>query len=147
MCFNVARMFVQVTKCKHGSVTYFTYLVRESFRTPKGPRSRTICNITALPPETRELISQSLQGRSFVAAESLQLSEAWNCGGLMVLHQAWEEFGLSTIFYFGSGARMGGLLKAMILGRILFPSAQLALVDHARGTPPAPACGPEPATA
>src|SRR6266705_3876938 len=52
MCINVARMFVQCTKCKHGSVTYFTYLVRESFRTPKGPRSRTICNITALPPET-----------------------------------------------------------------------------------------------
>src|SRR5438046_6498580 len=83
MCCNVARMFVQVTKCKHGSATYFTYLVRESFRTPKGPRSRTICNITALPPETRELISQSLQGRSFVAAESLQLAEAWNFGGLM----------------------------------------------------------------
>ena len=36
-----------------------------------------------LPPETRELISQSLQGRSFVAAESLQLAEAWNFGGLM----------------------------------------------------------------
>src|SRR5205085_7525236 len=141
MCFNVARMFVQVTKCKHGSATYFTYLVRESFRTPKGPRSRTICNITALPPETRELISQSLQGRSFVAAESLQLAEAWNCGGLMVLHQAWEEFGLSTIFGFVADARMAGLLKAMILGRILFPSAKLALVDHARGTLLAAACG------
>src|SRR6266576_3036299 len=97
MCFNVARMFVQVTKCKHGSVTYFTYLVRESFRTPKGPRSRTICNITALPPETRELISQSLQGRSFVATESLQLSETWNCGGLMVLHQAWEDHARGTL--------------------------------------------------
>src|SRR5438445_10116103 len=146
MCFNVARMFVQVTKCKHGSVTYFTYLVRESFRTPKGPRSRTICNITALPPETRELISQSLQGRSFVAAESLQLSEAWNCGGLMVLHQAWEEFGLSTIFDFVADARMAGLRKAMVLGRILFPSAKLGLVDHARGTLLAAACGLDQAT-
>src|SRR6201987_2305228 len=133
-------MFVQVTKCKHGSATYFTYLVRESFRTPKGPRSRTICNITALPPETRELISQSLQGCRFVAAESLQLTEAWNCGGLVGLHQAWEEFGLSTIFDFVADARMAGLLKAMILGRILFPSAKLALVDHARGTLLAAAC-------
>src|SRR5437879_1272120 len=132
MCFNVARMFVQVTKCKHGSATYFTYLVRESFRTPKGPRSRTICNITALPPETRELISQSLQGRSFVAAESLQLTEAWNCGGLVVLHQAWEEFGLRAIFDFVANARMAGLLNAMILGRIRFPSARMALAGHAR---------------
>ena len=103
-------MYVQVTKCKHGNRTYFTYLVRESFRTPKGPRSRTVCNITALPPETRELISQSLQGRSFVAAESLELTEAWDYGGLMVLHQAWEEFGLSTIFDFIAEARRTGLL-------------------------------------
>jgi len=42
-------MFVQATKCKRGNTTYFTYLIRESFRTPQGPRSRTICNITALP--------------------------------------------------------------------------------------------------
>src|SRR2546430_6263585 len=105
MCFNVARMFVQVTKCKHGSATYFTYLVRESFRTPKGPRSRTICNITALPPETRELISQSLQGRSFVDAESLQLSEAWNCGGPIVPRPAWAGRGVGTIFSFPCDAR------------------------------------------
>src|ERR1700752_5432253 len=118
MCFNVARMFVQVTKCKHGRATYFTYLVRESFRPQKGPRSRTLCNTPALPPEPRELISQSLQGRSFVAAESLQLTEAWNCGGLVVLHQSWEELGLSAIFAFVADARMAGLLKAMILGRI-----------------------------
>jgi hypothetical protein len=68
-------MFVQATKCKRGHTTYLTYLVRESFRTPQGPRSRTICNITALPPETRELIRQSLQGRSLVAAESATRSE------------------------------------------------------------------------
>src|SRR5437763_4249241 len=139
-------MFVQATQGERGNTTYLTYRVRESFRTPQGPRSRTICNITALPPETRELISQSLQGRSFVAAESLQLAEAWNFGGLMVLHQAWEEFGLSTIFDFVADARMAGLLKAMTLGRILFPSAKLALVDHARGTLLAAACGLDQAT-
>src|SRR5512142_12202 len=127
-------MFVQTTKCTRGKATYLTYLVRESFRTPQGPRSRTICNITALPPQTRELISQSLRGRSFVASESLQLAEAWSLGGLAVLHQAWEEFGLSRLFAFVADARMAGLLKAMTLGRILFPSAKLALTDHARGT-------------
>ena len=68
--YSVARMFVQTTKCTHGKSTYLTYLVRESFRTAKGPRSRTICNITALPPSTRELIAQSLRGQSFVATEA-----------------------------------------------------------------------------
>ena len=134
-------MFVQVTKCRHGQSTYLTYLVRESFRTAQGPRSRTLCNITALPSPTRELIAQSLQGQSFVAAEALQLPEAWSFGGIAVLRQAWQELGLEGIFGFVANARTAGLLKAMVLGRVLFPSAKLALVDHARGTLLAAACG------
>jgi transposase len=134
-------MFVQATQCKHGSCTYLTYLVRESFRTPQGPRSRTVCNITALPPQTRDLIAQSLQGQSFVSAESLQLPEAWSFGGIAVLDQAWRNFGLAGLFDFVAEARTAGLLKAMVLGRVLFPSAKLALVDHARGTLLAAACG------
>ena len=134
-------MFVQVTKCRHGQSTYLTYLVRESFRTAQGPRSRTLCNITALPSPTRELIAQSLQGQSFVAAEALQLPEAWSFGRIAVLRQAWQELGLEGIFGFVANARTAGLLKAMVLGRVLFPSAKLALVDHARGTLLAAACG------
>lgn len=139
-------MFVQATQCKRGNRTYLTYLIRESFRTAKGPRSRTLCNITALPAPTRELISQSLRGQSFVATESLQLAQAWSFGGLAVLHQAWEEFGLNTIFDFAADARRAGLLKAMTLGRILFPGAKLALVDEARGTLLAASCGLDQAT-
>src|SRR5207237_6179630 len=108
MCFNVARMFVQVTTCKHGSATYFTYLIRESFRTPKGPRSRTVCNITALPPQTRELIALSLRGRSFVDTDALHLAEARDFGGLAVLHQAWQDFGLDGLFSFVENARDAG---------------------------------------
>jgi len=134
-------MFVQATQCKHGRSTYLTYLVRESFRTPKGPRSRTVCNISALPPETRQLIAQSLRGQSFVATETLQLAEAWNFGGLAVLQQAWQELGLGQLFNFVEPARTAGLLQAMIFGRVLFPSAKLALADHARGTLLAAACG------
>src|SRR6266516_4086480 len=134
-------MFVQATHCTHGQSTYLTYLVRESFRTPKGPRSRTVCNITALPPQTRQLIAQSLQGQSFVASEALQLAQAWSFGGVAVLYQAWKDFGLEALFNFIQNARAAGLLKAMIFGRVLFPSAKLALVDHARGTLLAAACG------
>jgi transposase len=139
-------MFVQITKCKHGPSTYLTYLVRESFRTTKGPRSRTICNITALPPQTRELITQSLQGQSFAALDALELPAAWSFGGIAVLHQAWQDFGLEGIFDFAQNARTAALLKAMVLGRVLFPSAKLALVDHARGTLLAAACGLDQAT-
>ncbi len=134
-------MFVQVTKCTRGQRIYLTYLVRESFRTPQGPRSRTVCNITELPPQTRDLIAQSLKGKDFVATEALQLPQAWNFGGLAVLDRAWREFGLEGLFDFVENPRTAGLLKAMVLGRVLFPSAKLALADHARGTLLAAACG------
>jgi hypothetical protein len=139
-------MFVQATQCKHGKTTYLTYLVRESFRTPQGPRSRTVCNITALPPQTRDLIAQSLRGQSFVAPEALQLTQAWSFGGIAVLDQAWNDFGLAGLFDFVPEARPAGLLKAMVFGRVLFPSAKLALVDQARGTLLAAACALEQAT-
>src|SRR5437870_13177298 len=90
-------MFVQATKCKRGNTTYLTYLVRESFRTPEGPRSRTICNITDLPPHTRELIGASLKGQSFVAAQAIQLHEALDYGGLVVLNHTWEGFGMDRL--------------------------------------------------
>src|SRR6266571_4583626 len=134
-------MFVQATRCKHGSSTYLTFLVRESFRTPQGPRSRTICNITALPEDTRELITQSLRGQRFVATDKLELTEAWSFGGLAVLRQSWDALELDRILIAIGSARNVGLLKAMIFGRILFPSAKLALAEQARGSLLAAACG------
>ncbi len=139
--YSVARMFVQATQCKHGQHAYLTYLVRESFRTPKGPRSRTICNITALPPATRELIAQSLRGQNFVPSEHLELAEALSLGGLAVLRQTWDQLELDRLFQGLRDSRAVGLLKAMVFGRLLFPSAKLALADQARGTLLAAACG------
>jgi len=139
-------MFVQITKCRRAGATYLTYLVRQSFRTPQGPRSRTLCNITALPSHTRELIAQSLRGQTFVNPEELQLPVAWSFGGLAVLRQAWDQFDLDRLFAGLAPRRQAGLLQAMIFGRLLFPSAKLALADHARGTLLAAACGLDPAT-
>ena len=139
-------MFVQATQCKHGQRAYLTYLVRESFRTPKGPRSRTVCNITALPPDTRDLIAQSLRGQTFVPTDQLELAQALSFGGLAVLRQAWDQFDLERLFNGLNHPRAIGLLKAMVFGRILFPSAKLALVDQARGTLLAAACGLDQAT-
>jgi transposase len=139
-------MFVQATKCKHGDRSYLTYLVRESFRTPNGPRSRTVCNITALPEQTRDLIAQSLRGESFFASHDLQLTDAWSFGGLAVLRHSWDSMDMDRVFSTVESPRHRGLLKSMVFARILFPSAKLALGDHARGTLLAAACGLDQAT-
>lgn len=134
-------MFVQATQSKRQNKTYVSYLVRESFRTPQGPRSRTVCNISALPPEVRDLIGAALSGRTCVALEQIELSSALNYGGLAVLRETWQRFGLEKLFADVPQPRQRGLLQAMIFGRILFPCAKLALAEEARGTLLAAACG------
>src|SRR5213595_3289624 len=107
-------MFVQATRCKRGSSTYFTYLVRESFRTPQGPRSRTVCNITDLPAATRDLIADSLKGHEFLPSSKVELHEALDYGGLAVLNDAWSRFGLDELFAPMGSKRQRGLLQAII---------------------------------
>lgn len=139
-------MFVQITKSarKHGK-TYFSYLVRESFRTAQGPRSRTVCNITDLPSATRDLIAASLKGQNLVSAEECQLDEALDYGGLAVLRDVWSRFGLNELFTGLGTPRQRGLLQAVIYSRLLFPCSKLSLAEQAQGTWLAAACGLDPA--
>src|SRR5216683_1861278 len=135
-------MFVQVTKSRRkGGKTYLSFLVRESFRMAAGPRSRTVCNITDLPAETRDLIIDSLKGQSFIPAHNVQLHEALDYGGLAVLNESWSHFGLDRLVAGMGSPRQRGLLKAMIYARLLFPCAKLSLKAQAQGTWLAAACG------
>src|SRR6516225_9898816 len=62
------------------------------------PRSRTVCNISALPPEVRDLIATALSGKNCVALEEIELISALNYGGLAVLRDCWQRFGLERLF-------------------------------------------------
>jgi len=136
-------VFVQkkTTSSRKNGKIYISYLVRESFRTPNGPRSRTVCNITELPPVTRDLIAASLKGQDFIPTSHLQLHQALDYGGLAVLNDAWSRFGLSSLFAQIGSPRQRGLLQAVIYSRLLFPCAKLSLAQKAQGTWLARACG------
>ena len=135
-------MFVQITTSRrHGGKTYVSYLVRESFRTPQGPRSRTVCNITDLPAHTRDLIAASLQGRSFVPAQDVHLNQALDYGALAVLNEVWSRLDLDRALAPMGSPRQRALLQAMVYARLLFPCAKLSLKTQAQGTWLAQACG------
>jgi transposase len=137
-------MFVQATRsARQNGKTYISYLVRESFRTPSGPRSRTVCNITDLPPDTRDLVVASLKGQSFLPTQEVQLEQALDYGGLVVLNDAWSRFGMAELFADLGSARQRRLLQATIYSRLLFPCAKLSLAQKAQGTWLAQACGLE----
>ena len=108
-------MFVQATtSSRKNGKTYVSYLVRESFRTPSGPRSRTICNITDLPAHTRDLVIASLKGQDFLPAEQVQLHAALDYGGLAVLNDAWSRFRLGELFAGIGSPRQRGVLQSVI---------------------------------
>lgn len=134
-------MFVQITKSGRGKKKYVSYLVRESFRTAQGPRSRTVCNITSLPPEVRDLVTQALRGEAMVPVQHLELEDALSYGGLAVLRDGWKRFGLDGLLQEIPAARQRGLIQAMIFARLLFPCAKLALAQQAQGTLLPQACG------
>ena len=135
-------MFVQTTtSSRNNGKTCVSYLVRESFRTPDGPRSRTICNITDLPAQTRDLSVASLKGQNFLPADQVLLHDALDYGGLAVLNDAWLRFRLADLFTDLGSSRQRGLLQAVIYSRLLFPCAKLSLAQKAEGTWLAQACG------
>jgi transposase len=138
-------VFVQITKStRKNRKTYLSYLVRESFRTPQGPRSRTVCNITDLPPVTRDLIAASLKGQNLVPAQECRLDQALDYGGLAVLRDAWSRFQLDELFAGLGTPRQRGLLQAIIFSRLLFPCPKLSLAQKAQGTWLAQSCGLDP---
>jgi transposase len=91
-------------------------------------------------------VANALKGNQSVAVDTLALDAALSFGGLAVLREAWERFGLDRLLESIDKPRKRGLLKAMIFARVLFPSAKLALADQALGTLLAAACGLDPAT-
>ncbi len=73
--------------------------------------------------------------------ELLHLENALSYGGLAVLADAWQRFGLDGVLAGIPGARDRRLIQAMIFSRLLFPCAKLSLAQHAQGTLLAQACG------
>lgn len=134
-------MFVQETKSTKNGKTYSSFLVRESFRTPNGPRSRTVCNITHLPPEIRQIVAAALKNSPTAEVDSIQLENALDYGGLAVLEDLWNRLQLDSLLADLGSPRDRSLLKAMVFSRILHPCSKLALKSHARGTLLAAACG------
>jgi transposase len=94
-----------------------------------------------LPPEVRDLVAAALSGQTCVVLEQIELSQALDYGGLAVLRDAWQRFGLEKLFADVPQVRQRRLLQAMIFGRILFPCAKLALAEQASGTLLAASCG------
>lgn len=140
-------MYLHEIHTKRNGKHYVTALIRESFRTPQGPRTRTICNVSTLPESVRAVLKETLKNNQptpLVNPEKVTLDSALDYGGIAVLHSAWDRFGLDRILQKVASKKAQSRLKAMIFARLLFPSSKLALAELAQGTKLAAACGLDP---
>ena len=136
-------MFLQETKTKRGGKTYISYLVRESFRTANGPRGRTICNLTHLPKEVRDMVGQALKGESLVPLDRLEVNNIHCFGGCVVLEDAARRFGLPGLLA-PLSPRTGALVQAMIFGGLLFSPSLAPFYLEAKSVRLAMFCGLDP---
>lgn len=133
-------MFLQETKTKRGGKTYISYLVRESFRTANGPRGRTICNLTHLPKEVRDMVGRALKGETLVPLSRLELNEIHSFGACLVMNDAAERFGLPSLLA-PLSPRNASLVRAMIFGGLLFPPSVAPFLLESRRVRLAMYCG------
>ncbi|HEX4085494.1 MAG TPA: hypothetical protein VHY22_11320 [Chthoniobacteraceae bacterium] len=136
-------MFLQETKTKRGGKTYISYLVRESFRTANGPRGRTICNLTHLPKEVRDMVGHALRGEALVPLERLQVNNIHSFGGCVVLEDAARRHHLAEVLS-PLGRRNASLIHALIFGGLLFPPSVAPFHVESRPVRLAMFCGLEP---
>ena len=136
-------MYVQEVRTRQRGKVYRSVLVRESYRVGKQVKTRILANLTRMPSEVQQAVRTLLQGKKLVPLEGWEAQEALDYGGLAVLEQAWRRFGLDAVLAGVGSERKQRLLKAMIFGRILFPSSKLALWEEARGTLLSKVCGLE----
>ena len=136
-------MFVQTSKTTINGKTYECKTVRESFRTPKGPRSRLVCNISKLPENIQAAIEALLKNpeSDLVPASSLGLHDALAFGGIAVLHDAWERYRLDAVLSEVADPVVCGRIKAMIFARLLFPGSKLSLKTQSADSALAASCG------
>ncbi|CAF0691369.1 MULTISPECIES: IS1634 family transposase [Bacteria] len=136
-------MYVREIRTHRNGKVYRQVVVRESYRVGKKVKTRNLANLSRLPVETQEVVRASLKGQKLVPLEGLQVEEVLDYGGLVVLEEAWRRWGLEEVLAGVRSERKRRLIKAMIFGRILFPSSKCALRNIPRGTVLPELCGVE----
>lgn len=101
-------------------------LLRESYREGGKPRKRTLANLSALPPETIEVIRRSLRGESLVSAdEAFAIERSLPHGHVAAVLGTLRRLELERVLA-SRPSRERRLCAAMIAARVLDPCSKLA---------------------
>jgi len=127
-------MHVAKIERKYGGRTYVSYLLRQSYRQDGKVKHRTLGNLSHLPGHLIDLVSRSLQGQVFLAAdEAVRTLDSKPHGHVEAILTTFDQLDLQGLL--GSRpSRQRSLVLALIAQRLLFPCSKLASLRYWHST-------------
>jgi transposase len=111
---------------KHGTHTYVSYLLRQSYRQDGKVKHRTLGNLSHLPERLIDLISRSLQGETFLSSdEAVYPLASKPHGHVEAVLTTFTKLDLEGLLA-SKASRQRALILALIAQRLLFPCSKLA---------------------
>ncbi len=120
-------MHVAIIASKQGGKTYYSKLLRRSFRDESGKvQKKTLANLSSLSDETLALVRGSLAGKQYVeASDAFEILRSRKHGPVAAIAAAFDRLGMIELI--GSEpCRERDLVCAMIAARIIRPHSKLA---------------------
>jgi len=109
-------------------------LIRESYREDGKVKTRTLCNISKLPPKHIELLKKTISGKGGdISVDDLELGRSYEFGASYALKQLATKIGLDKAISSTKSQWREDVL-AMIIGRILYQGSKLSLVNTYQDT-------------
>jgi hypothetical protein len=115
---------------KHGSRTYVSYLLRQSYRADGKVKHRTLANLSHLPEPLLDLVRRSLRGEVFLTSdESVRTLSSKPHGHAEAIAIAFDRLGFDNLLA-SRPSRQRSLVLALVAQRLLFPCSKLASLRH-----------------
>jgi len=107
---------------------YQSHLLRRTFREDGKVKHQTLANLTPLPTEQLDLLRRSLNGETFVAADSVAVTVERSLphGDVALVMAQARALGLPALL--GPAGRQRDLALALIVSRVVRPGTKLATV-------------------
>src|SRR5205809_733660 len=129
-----AAMHVAKIERKHGGRTYVSHLLRQSYRDGGQVKHRTLGNLSHLPQRLIDLVSRSLQGEVFLAAdEAVRTTASKPHGHVEAILTTFDQLDLEGLLA-SKASRQRSLVLALIAQRLLFPCSKLASLRYWQST-------------
>lgn len=101
-------------------------LLRESYRDGDQVKSRTLANLSKLPPQALAVLRRVLQGEKLVSVEeAFEVTVSYHHGHVQAVLAAMRQLGFPNLLA-AQPSRPRSLIQALVAARLLQPSSKLA---------------------